>query len=173
MLLWAGRLKRLIKQFSGYKSGTREVDLLMRRNKISLTAHHFMSAPSDSLSHSFPVYLFVSPRRHQNASPRLLRPVFSFFFPFSPLWPVTDTSVQSINLSLPQSGTAHFFFFFPRTMHGHSALAQHRARLRGRHTKWDKHLAVEEEKLEVKSICSAAWRTLIPCHRMTAATHGK
>lgn len=47
------------------------------------------------------------------------------------------------------------------------------ARLRGRHTKWDKHLVVVEEKLEVKSICSAAWRTLIPCHRMTTATHGK
>lgn len=112
MLLWAGRLKRLIKQFSGYKSGTREVDLLMRRNKTSLTAHHFMSAPSDSLSHSFPVYLFVSSRHHQNAYPRLLRPVgsFIFFSSISPLWPVTDTSVQSINLSLPQSGTALFLF---------------------------------------------------------------
>lgn len=134
MLLWAGRLKRLIKQFSGYKSGTREVDLLMRRNKTSLTAHHFMSAPSDSLSHSFPIYLFVSPRHHQNASPRLLRPVFSsFFFPFSPLWPVTDTSVQSINLSLPQSGTAGFFFFFSRAMHGQSALAQRRTSPRPSH----------------------------------------
>lgn len=112
MLLWAGRLKRLIKQFSGYKSGTREVDLLMRRNKTSLTAHHFMSAPSDSLSHSFPVYLFVSPRHHQNASPRLLRPVFSFFF-----LPSLACDRHFSTIYQPQPAPVRdgaFFFFFPQ-----------------------------------------------------------
>lgn len=114
MLLWASQLKRLIKEFSGYKSRIPEVDLLMRKNKTSLTAHHFMSAPSDSLSHSLPIYLFVSQGHHQNASLRLLRPVF-----FSPPWPVTDSSVQSINLSQPQSGLVLF-----RAMHGQNAHTQ-------------------------------------------------
>lgn len=171
MLLRAGRLKRLIKQFSGYKSSTREVDLLMRRNKTSLTAHHFMSAPSDSLSHSFPVYLFVSPRHHQNASPRLLRPVFSFFL--CPLSPACDRHFSTIYQPQPAPVRDGAFFFFFSELCMDRARSHSAKRLRGRHTKWDKHLVVVEEKLEVKSICSAAWRTLIPCHRMTAATRGK
>lgn len=136
----------------------------MRKNKTSLTAHHFLSAPSDSLSHSFPIELFVSQGHHQNASLRLLRPVFFF-----PLWPVTDSSVQSINLSLPQSG--------PNALQGH-VWTEHTHKtthipesvtLNGiniwRWREWENN----EGQINLPSDC----RTLIPCHRITSAKPSK
>lgn len=75
------------------------MDLLMRKNKTSLTAHHFMSTPSDSLFHSFSYSCLCHRGYHQNAPLCLPQPVF-----FATLWPETDNSVQSINLCLPQSG---------------------------------------------------------------------
>lgn len=72
----------------------------------------------------------------------------SFFLP--PPWPVTDSSVQSINLSLPQSGTVLLFFSHVWT----ERRTHNIPRLWVCHTKWDKHLVLGREKPEVKSICS-------------------
>lgn len=153
--------------FWSQKRSSRQVDLLMRKNKTGLTAHHFMSAPGDSLSDLFPIYFVCFAAEAPSKCISWSLPT-CLFFPLTPLWPVTDTSVQSINLTLPKSKTAPFFS--PPQSDTQMASC---ARLRGHHTKWDKHLAVGKEKLEVESICSAAWPTLIPCHRVTTATRRK
>lgn len=83
------------------KQSTREVDLLMRKNKTGLTAHHFMSGPGDSLSYSFPLYFVCLVAKTPSKCISWSVPTWFFSPPFSTLWPVTDTSVQSINLNLP------------------------------------------------------------------------
>lgn len=91
----------------------------MRKNKTDLTAHHFMSVPGDSLSYSFPIYFvcFVGKTPSKCISWSLPTFLFFLFFFLSLLWPVTDTSVQSINLTLPYSETTPFFFLHPRPTH--------------------------------------------------------
>ncbi len=134
----------------------------MRKNKTSLTAHHFMSAPSDSLSHSLPVYLFVSQGHHQNASLHLLRPVF-----FSPPWPVTDSSVQSINLSLPQSGPVLCRATYGQSAHSTAHIPES-VTLNGINIwRWRKR---EKRRSNQSALCR---RTLIPCHRLTSAKPSK
>lgn len=131
----------------------------MRKNKTSLTGHHIMSAPSDSLSHSLPVELFVSQGHHQNASLRLLRPVF-----FSPPRPVTDSSAQSINLSLPQSGPVLCRATYGRNAHTTAHIPES-VTLKGINI-WRRR---EREKnggqIDLPSVC----HTLIPRHRLTSA----
>jgi len=71
----------------------------MRKNKTSLTAHHFLSAPSDRPIPLIPRHLVCFTGTSSECIPPsptcLLLPL---------PWPVTDSSVQSINPRPPQPG---------------------------------------------------------------------
>lgn len=116
----------------------------MRKNKTSLTAHHFMSAPSDSLSHSFPRLVVCFTGTPSKCIP--LSPPTCLFLPSPGLWQIVQYNLStSVCLSQGHSSVE------PRMDRAHTHNGPH---LWVRHAKRDKHLAGEgERKTEVKSIC--------------------
>lgn len=98
------------------KRSTREVDLLMRKNKTGLTAHHFMSAPGDSLSDSFPIYFVCVATETPSKCISWSLPMCLFFFssPLSGLW-----QILQYNLSTPPCPSQRRLLFFlrPRATH--------------------------------------------------------
>ena len=123
----------------------------MRKNKTSLTAHHFMSASTDSPSHSLPASSCLFRRDTIKMHPPVSLPSdLSFFSPLPGLWQIVQYNLSTLQ---PASVRAAAFVepTYVRTVHTHTQAARIP---RVRHAKWDKHLAAESErKTEVKSIC--------------------
>lgn len=139
----------------------------MRKNKTSLTAHHFMSAPSDSPLVPHLVACCFTGTSSKCIPLRLLRPVFFF-----PPWPVTDSWVQSINLSQPQSGPVLCGATYGQNAHT-TAHIPGSVMLNGINIwQWIER-EIEREKnggqFNLPSVC----HTLIPCHRLTSAKPSK
>lgn len=98
--------------FWSQKRSSREVDLLMRKNKTGLTAHHFMSAPGDSLSDSFPIYFVCFTAEAPSKCISWSLPTCLFFFPHPSL--ACDRYFSTIYQPHPaQVKDGSFFFSTP------------------------------------------------------------
>lgn len=137
----------------------------MRENKTRLTAHHFMSASSDSQSHSFSSSCFF----FSKGTPSKCIPPSSPNLSFSPLpgpWQIVQFG-QSINLSLP-SGLVLRRVIYGQHAHATSYIPESNT-LNGMNIWRWKERQKNVGQINLPFVC----HTLILCHRLTSAKSSK